>query len=153
MRYRHPILSLALLVLLVGTAGAAPTKKKKKNARPSDSERGQELYERHCLACHGVMAHADGPMTTSLVAKVPDLTGVLTTDSLTSFVQSVQRGKRAMPAFELSFDKHDARRVLRTMISLQEAAPEPTADTPSAVDPSVERPPAPPEETQKAEEN
>ena len=120
----------SLVLLLVGSTavGATPTKKKKKNARPTDAERGKELYERHCVMCHGDGAKGDGPMTKALVADVPDLTGSLTKDTLSTYVQTVLKGKNSMPGFELSFDKYDARRVLRTMISRQTEGPESTDD-------------------------
>ena len=115
----------SLVLLLVGSTaiGATPPKKKKKNARPTDSERGTELYERHCVMCHGPAAKGDGPMTKALVADVPDLTGVLTKETMSTYVQTVLKGKNSMPGYELSFDKYDARRVLRTMIKLQTEGP------------------------------
>ena len=58
------------------------TKKKKKNARPTDEERGKELYERHCLACHGEKGHGDGPMGESMVVDVPSLVGVLKVENI-----------------------------------------------------------------------
>ena len=40
----------------------------------------------------------------------------------------VALGKNGMPGFELSFDKHDARRVLRTMVRLLETEPKVEGD-------------------------
>jgi len=125
MPVRRVLWTCVLVLLVAGTAVGAPTtKKKKKNARPTDVERGKELYVRHCVACHGAEARGDGPMTKSLVADVPNLNNVLTRETLSTYVPSVLKGKNVMPGFELSFDKHDARRVLRTMIKRQEAAAE-----------------------------
>ena len=85
--------------------------------RPSDEERGLELYERHCWQCHGERNRGDGPATESLVHTVPNLSGGQTAaDDPT--VALVLRGKDAMPAFEASFDDADARRVLKFMASL-----------------------------------
>ena len=46
----------------------------------------------------------------------PIFGGVITKETLDKYVAVVQRGKNAMPGFELSFDQHDTRRVLREMI-------------------------------------
>jgi mono/diheme cytochrome c family protein len=35
---------------------------------------GEELYRRHCAACHGVTGRGDGPLTTSLRRAPSDLT-------------------------------------------------------------------------------
>lgn len=102
--------------------------------RPSDAERGRELWERHCMACHGTHARGDGPATAQLVAEVPSAEGVVTRDNVDDFVDVVLRGKGAMPGYEASFDRYDARRVLRTMGSLASrpvgATPEPDVAEP-----------------------
>ena len=33
---------------------------------PPDLSRGKAIYERHCLSCHGVDGHGDGPNTVLL---------------------------------------------------------------------------------------
>lgn len=35
---------------------------------------GEELFQRFCAACHGEMAHGDGPVARTLSVIVPDLT-------------------------------------------------------------------------------
>lgn len=99
------------------TAGAAqPTK------RPTDEDRGRELYERHCNACHGPDARGKGPATEALVAEVPNLKGKVRADDAT--VTVVQEGKGPMPAFEATFDVADTKRVLQWMAKLPfETAP------------------------------
>ena len=117
MRMRHIIQIFAVFIVVMSTASAAPSSsKKKKNARPTDAERGNELYERHCVQCHGAKADGKGPMASALVSEMPNLRGVITKETLDKYVAVVQRGKNAMPGFELSFDQHDTRRVLREMI-------------------------------------
>lgn len=134
MRLRRASRTLALLIVLVSTASAAPSSsKKKKNARPTDAERGHELYERHCVQCHGAKADGQGPMASALVSEIPNLRGVITKETLDKYVSVVQRGQNAMPGFELSFDQHDTRRVLREMIRRgvdTEETPKEDKDTP-----------------------
>lgn len=128
MRLRRASRTLALLIVLVSTASAAPSSsKKKKNARPTDAERGHELYERHCVQCHGAKADGQGPMASALVSEIPNLRGVISKQTLDKYVSVVQRGQNAMPGFELSFDQHDTRRVLRELIRRgQDVAEKPT---------------------------
>ncbi|MCB9685968.1 MAG: cytochrome c [Alphaproteobacteria bacterium] len=126
-------LGLAAVLLSCGVALAAqPTK------RPTDEVRGKELYERHCLACHGTRGAGDGPATTALVAPVPDLMGKVKADPAT--VDVVELGRGAMPSFQPSFDAADAKRVLMYMAKLDRMPDEPaSADDPA---PDEEEPPA-----------
>ncbi len=94
---------------LVGLAPATDVSSK----RPSDLERGETLYKRHCTSCHGSQAHGDGPATAALVHPVPDLAQKV--KSSDPFVDIVIYGAGAMPGFELSFDRSDARKVLKYM--------------------------------------
>lgn len=83
--------------------------------RPTDEERGLELYERHCIQCHGATAAGDGVAATALITAVPDLQSRLEKPPNTKHIQLILNGKGSMPAFELSFDKHDAKRILKHM--------------------------------------
>ena len=142
MRMRHIIQIFAVFIVVMSTASAAPSSsKKKKNARPTDAERGNELYERHCVQCHGAKADGKGPMASALVSEMPNLRGVITKETLDKYVAVVQRGKNAMPGFELSFDQHDTRRVLREMIRRGVDAEEMSEEDKDA-------PPTPPENEQ-----
>jgi high-affinity iron transporter len=118
----------SILPLLVASLalGAPPAPK-----RLTDAERGKELYERHCVACHGATAAGDGPAASALVAPVPDLRGKV--DPSAARVDVVRFGRGAMPAFEASFDEADAQRVLRHMASTREAPP-PADDAAEAPD-------------------
>ena len=104
-------ITLATLTLFVGLASEAarPTK------RLSDEARGQLLYERHCVQCHGPQAAGDGPLTSSLVKPVPDLRNALGPDQRARQVLVVLDGRGTMPAFRASFDRFDAERVMRHM--------------------------------------
>lgn len=126
-------ISLALL-MLSGLALAADSQK-----RPTDEQRGKELYERHCVSCHGAQARGDGPATQALVVPIPDLAGKVKVDgdNLKETIKIVQLGRGAMPSFEASFDNDDARRVVQWMAKVHKAstaapAPaEPADDTPA----------------------
>ena len=69
------------------------------------------------IVCNAmVRADGKGPIASALVSEMPNLRGVITKETLDKYVAVVQRGKNTMPGFELSFDQHDTRRVLREMI-------------------------------------
>ena len=95
--------------------------------RPTDMERGKELYERHCVACHGSQARGDGPATAALVHPVPDLAGRIKADP--DRIDIVVFGAGTMPAFEASFDRSDAKRVLQYMaVAHDKGRPTPVPD-------------------------
>ncbi len=114
---------MSLLLALMATSAFAdqPTE------RLSDAARGEELWERHCSACHGPSNRGDGPATEALVVDVPDLRGKVKVDDAT--LKLVLRGNGGMPGYETSFDKADARRVLKHMLKVHEVkAKKPAAD-------------------------
>ena len=82
---------------------------------PSRAQLGEELYDTHCVACHGVRAAGDGPAVAALTADVPDFStgwGKLERDPL---IRSVVLGKGVMPGFELAFDRDAAEKVVDWM--------------------------------------
>jgi len=100
-----------LTFLIAASSWAAqPTK------RPTDEQRGEELYRRHCAACHGVRNGGRGPATKALVQQVPPLQA--STPGNDANVRTVLKGKGAMPGYEAAFDRADAVRVLKYMNSL-----------------------------------
>ena len=123
---------IAALALAAGAPAAQP------NKRPTDAVRGKELYDRHCEACHGAYARGHGPATEALVHEVPDLLGRVKADDAT--IRLVLRGKSAMPGYEQTFDKHDAKRVLQHMARLEApgAAPPPGDAPPDAPSPPAD---------------
>ncbi|MCA9489007.1 MAG: cytochrome c [Myxococcales bacterium] len=132
-------IGLVALLLSCGVALAGqPTK------RPTDEQRGKELYERHCLACHGARGAGDGPATEALVVPVPDLMGKVKADPAT--VDVVEIGRGTMPSFRPSFDAADARRVLMYMAKLDQTPDEPAP----AEEPPSEDDEAPVEDAQEA---
>lgn len=107
--------------------------------RPTDMERGQELFERHCVACHGPQNHGDGPATAALVHRVPDLAGKVVADDAT--IELVRTGKGAMPGYAASIVRSDTRRLLMYMAVAHETPTEPE-DAPT----EPEDPPPEPED-------
>jgi mono/diheme cytochrome c family protein len=121
------MLRWAWMWLAVGAAFAGqPTRK------PTDVERGRELYQRHCQQCHGVGGRGDGPTSPALVRKPADLQGKVQVNDAT--LQVVLRGRGAMPAFDQSFGQDDARRTLQYFAALK--------DPPVAARPAPPPPPA-----------
>lgn len=107
--------------------------------RPSDLERGETLYKRHCTSCHGSQVHGDGPATAALVHPVPDLAGQVKADN--TRIDIVTFGAGAMPGFEASFDRNDARRVLKYMAVAHEQG-DPQAPPPEPEPEPAEEPDA-----------
>lgn len=103
------LITLPLLALASASMAGRPTK------RLTDEARGELLYDRHCIQCHGEHAAGDGPLTPTLVAKVPDLRPDLTEATREAHVRVVLDGRRSMPSFRNAFDRFDAERVMRHM--------------------------------------
>lgn len=118
--------------VMLGVAGLAwgdqPT------TRPNDMVRGKELYDRHCVQCHGAANDGKGPASASLVAPVPDLQGQIKSDDFDALVPVILDGRGTMPSFVNSFDKYDARRALRHMagLTVETATEAATEETPEA---------------------
>jgi mono/diheme cytochrome c family protein len=97
---RFFILCASLASLGKAVSAGQPTK------RPTDVERGEELYIRDCAACHG--ATGEGSGAAGLAA--PALVGVAWEKKTT--VPIILEGRGDMPGFSAVMDKHDARRIL-----------------------------------------
>ncbi len=106
-------LVLVLAVGVFGLASAALAGSKMPTKRPSDADRGRELYDRHCVQCHGPTGAGNGPAAAAMVRPVPDLRGKLDKAQREVRVDLIVKGRGAMPGFGTSFDEHDARRVLK----------------------------------------
>ena len=94
-----------------------------------DAERGERLYLENCWHCHGKRGLGDGPLAEAGPVTAPPLAGRVP-DERDPWVTIIHRGKESMPAFGPVFDRHDARRVLIWLDSLD---PE-TGDGPSIED-------------------
>jgi len=113
MRRAHVVAVVLGVLTFAGLArGDQPT------TRPDDIVRGQELYDRHCVQCHGALNDGKGPAAASLVVPIPDLQSKFEIDDLDALVPVILDGRGAMPSFVNSFDKYDARRVLKHMAGL-----------------------------------
>ncbi|MBA2321678.1 MAG: cytochrome c [Deltaproteobacteria bacterium] len=116
---------IVLALVLAGFASAAQPAR-----RPSDADRGRDLYQRHCLACHGAGARGDGPASAALVVKPGDLQGKVTVDPET--IAIVTKGRGAMPAFDQTFNTEDAKRVLNHMKGLTDTPATPVEEPAAA---------------------
>ncbi|MCO4747609.1 MAG: cytochrome c [Proteobacteria bacterium] len=146
MSRRFPLLLgclTAALALTTVSQAARPTK------RLSDEARGEQLYDRHCIQCHGENGAGDGPLTPSLVKPVPDLRELLVEANRERFVPVVMDGRASMPAFRNSFDRYDGERVMRHMERIAVPGYErpstvtPKAPEPKTAVPAPSTPPAP----------
>jgi mono/diheme cytochrome c family protein len=109
---------LLVTTLVVPPATGAPTVKSMPTTRPSDRERGRELWLRSCWQCHGEEGKGDGPASAAMVGGVPTLVGKVPPEDFDRLVTLVLDGRGAMPAYREDIDKHDARRIL---VYLQDA--------------------------------
>lgn len=127
---------LVLSVGLLGLASVALAGSKMPTKRPSDADRGRELYDRHCVQCHGPTGAGNGPAASAMLRPVPDLRGKLDKSEREARVELVVKGRGAMPGFGTSFDEHDARRVLKHLegVAVDGAplVPEPEPEPPDA---------------------
>ena len=103
------------LWLVTAILGVSLAQAAKPNKRESDEEIGEKLYLRHCAACHGESAAGDGAASSSLVVPVPNLRGKVLSVDREKWSKIVLYGKGTMPAFDLSMELDDARRVMREM--------------------------------------
>lgn len=124
---RRPSLLLPALVVFGLSAVTAVQAKDFPKRVPDSRVRGEELYRRHCTACHGGQGAGDGPMATALVASVPALAQAIPDKVSEELVLVVMQGKGAMPGFARAFEdlyphggdfKDAARDVLTYMKSL-----------------------------------
>jgi len=111
MRTHLLVLAAALCALVLGVSTAVAGQPQKQ--KPPE-EKGRDLFEQHCVACHGPGNRGDGPATEALVAEVPDLRGKVKANDET--IKLVQRGKGSMPAYNTTLPKRgDVRLVLQHM--------------------------------------
>ena len=85
---------------------------------PPSKERGENLYRDLCWQCHGSRALGDGPLAKQLLTKPPALAGVIGKKEYKKHVNIIQRGVGAMPAYEQLIDRHDSKRILMFLSSL-----------------------------------
>lgn len=126
------VVAIAVALTVTWAASGAASAKEWPSKAPSDHDRGRELYVRHCLACHGPKGAGDGPLAIALGGAVPDLHEGYGKRPFDDLVRVTLRGKGAMPAFEVAFDKADAERVVRYLGKLGQSDEEAKVDEPDA---------------------
>ena len=77
---------------------------------PKSHVRGKQLYEQYCFPCHGSLALSKGDLAE--VMNVPPLAGRIKKEGYPEAIQVIQQGKGNMPAYEMTLDKHDSKRIL-----------------------------------------
>ena len=101
-------LSAAAALLFTGCASTGP------DGRDVSELSGVEMYERLCASCHGVSAHGDGPVSSLIKIRVPDLTRIAQRDGGEFPTEDVRRtidgrfdrpahGARDMPVWGWQF--------------------------------------------------
>jgi mono/diheme cytochrome c family protein len=99
------------MFLLIGLALAGvPTK------LAPDEERGEDLYRASCWQCHGVNALGDGPLSAAVPS--PPLAGRIASDDFPDTVDLIQVGQGSMPAYSQVLNRHDTRRILVWLATL-----------------------------------
>jgi mono/diheme cytochrome c family protein len=67
---------------------------------PESIARGQAVYEKSCIRCHGAEGHGDGKMAKILLTKPADLALRLPLESDGEIFWKVTEGKSPMPSFK-----------------------------------------------------
>lgn len=115
--------ALGLVLVAGGLALASmPTK------RPPDPERGRALYRESCWMCHGYTGEGAGPAAGGLPTVSPPLAGRLAEGDYDRLAQLILNGKGDMPGFAAVMDRHDARRILVWLGTLDPEHPHDPAD-------------------------
>lgn len=85
---------------------------------PPDPQRGEDLYMDNCWQCHGKKALGDGPLAQALPTPPPALAGRWTEHRFDEIVATMRQGQGDMPGFSAVFDRHNARRILVWLATL-----------------------------------
>ena len=84
-------------------------------ASQPDMDQGQEIYQAHCLECHGVKGHGDGPRATTLAPRPGNLISAATSSKTDEELLAViTKGvpRTAMNGWENQLSLDDRRNVL-----------------------------------------
>jgi mono/diheme cytochrome c family protein len=99
------------MFLLIGLSLAdVPTK------LAPDEERGEMLYRENCWQCHGADALGKGPLSAALPS--PPLAGRILSEDFPESVDLIQGGLGNMPAYSQVLNRHDSRRILVWLATL-----------------------------------
>ena len=94
----------------------APTFADQPTRLPLNHVRGKQLYDDLCFQCHGELALAENDMAKA--TGTPALAGKIPPEKYEQYVKIIQEGKGLMPAYEMTIDKHDSKRILMYLYRL-----------------------------------
>ena len=131
-----------MLLLICAALADTPAK------LPPDTERGEARYRDNCWQCHGANALGDGPVADALPS--PSLAGRISKDAFPDTIALIQGGQGSMPAYSQILDRHDVRRILLWLETLDPqtglppgGAPDSEDDAPSDEDAGPDEAPGP----------
>ena len=81
---------------------APPEAAKRANPIPRDQEsiaRGKELFQTHCVVCHGPEGRGDGPAAAGLNPEPPNLVKMASHHTGGDIAWKIENGRGAMPAW------------------------------------------------------
>ncbi len=129
-------MSLLLLLLVSVAFSKVPTK------APTDEAKGKQLFRDNCWQCHGYDALGNGPASSALRSEAPALAGVLDGGPIEEQITLIIDGEGDMPGFGGTFDRRDARRILKWLATLDpETGQEPRRGRTPPIDPEDAPPP------------
>ena len=113
----YPVLSsiLATIPLILTTTFA-----QKVDPTPENVSKGQELYKKNCLVCHGATGLGDGPAGKRLNPKPSNFQDKEKIASHTDeqLMETITKGKGSMPAFERKLKESERWMVLHYIRTL-----------------------------------
>ena len=118
----RPLLAALLALVLVPAFAGVPTQ------MPLEPERGRTLYRENCWMCHGWTGEGNGPIAASLGTTPPPLAGRLAESDWEDHIQLIQGGRGDMPSYAQVFDRHDSRKILVWLATLDPNNPHDAAD-------------------------
>lgn len=86
-----------------------------------DIDQGREIYQSHCLECHGVKGHGDGPRAVTLAPRPGNLVSAATTSRTDDELFAVITNgvpRTSMEGWEATLSLDDRRNVLAYVRSL-----------------------------------
>jgi mono/diheme cytochrome c family protein len=123
---------IALLAVVALPSWALAESSSWPTKRSSDTDWGQDLYDKHCWQCHGRKAEGDGPAAAALQVPVPALRGTSDDATRGDLVTTARQGSGTMPAYHESISRQDMRRVFLYIESLDKPEKKPEASTEDA---------------------
>ena len=109
-----------------GHWGAPPQAAKRTNPNPPTEvsiERGKELYQKHCTACHGPEGRGDGPLAAKLNPRPSNLVQTAGHHPDGDIAWKIEIGRGPMPAWKGVLSKDDIWHLTNFIQSLAERPP------------------------------